>query len=219
MFSHLARLAGRYSKPDPLMHDPYLNPKAPEPGVRYFVSVGFGAARQSAALAVIERTTDRPARYCATALKRFAEDTSYEAIAQETAELLKKPPLTAARLIVDAGKGRPVLQRFRTYHSLTPIEMSGDEGISWTADRLLRVSGGEVASAVLVCVQDRRFEVLEQPGARDLVNGLRKFSSNAGWMDRLANWLRGGDAADPLVRAVALALWYGESQHRHLRLL
>src|SRR5476651_1156240 len=93
----------------------------------FFIGLDLGQTQDNTALAILERTEktfeivypDKPARiekkwnFGCRDLKRWPLGTSYPAIVDDVAELVKKPPLGNAHLVIDGtGVGRPVTDMF-----------------------------------------------------------------------------------------------------------
>jgi hypothetical protein len=222
-FSDLYRRALRHrGGPDPLMSDPVIQgwsaPAAGQdrpPRVDALVGIGLGQAGGPAGLTVIPRTGPKPASYDCVHLKRWPGDTAYTDMAEYLARKAGNAPLFNCRTALDAGLGPAIVDTFRRNRGtarLFPVLATNDgKDVVVQPDGTLHVPGAFLASAVLAVLQQGRLKVagglLER---QQLHAGLKAFGNRASLLTKLNAivWATGED--DPLVQAVALALWLGE---------
>jgi hypothetical protein len=233
MFGEMARrvMGGLHLRPDPLMSDPLLRPeRAASPSTSspsdYLVCVAFGPANGPAALAVVLRQRTRPATYHVAGTKRWPKGTAYATIAQEAKE--KTATLPGCRLLLDAGLGQGVVDTFRRERVaswMAPILLKADlvkAGGEWDPSTgWLYAPANDVASVALITLQGGQLQIAEGlgPEVQRLTVGLEQYGGKAGTLlDKALDWLRGGSGTDPLVHAVAMGAWFGETNCRSLNL-
>jgi hypothetical protein len=203
-----------------------------DPVDRFCVGVDLGQAQDPTAIAVVrhrvvplstwtpDRTTDRNARSILTQdvnetfecphLERVPLGTSYPQIVQQVAEMLTRPPLRGAELVVDeTGVGRPVSELFERA-AIEPIRVCITAGFEpqkhgrrrWSVpktelisnlDALMHTGALKIASALR-----------EAPALAEELKEFRRHLTDAG---RSTYSARSGKH-DDLVLAVALGSWW-----------
>ena len=93
----------------------------------YFLGLDLGQAADWSALAVLERSRAQQGQHAwqfgCRGLKRWPLGTSYPAIVDDVAELVDKPPLRYAHLVIDGtGVGRPVVDMFAK--AMLPVKLA-----------------------------------------------------------------------------------------------
>ncbi len=178
----------------------------------FILGLDLGQSHDYTALAILERRDG--GAYEIRHLHRFPLGTSYPAIVDHVADLLRRPPLRGYMpVVVDAtGVGAPVVDLLRRC-GLAPemVEIHGGAGVSRGDDGSYRVPKRDLASVVAVLLQGGRLRVAAAlHEAQTLVAELLAFRAKvtiAGHDTFEA--LRERDH-DDLVLAVALACWYAE---------
>jgi hypothetical protein len=201
------------------MTDPFLSGCRPQPDAEYLLGLGLGRANGPAALAVLSRTRDRPARYTVAHLQRWAGGTPYPAMAEEVRAVAAGCPGPVARLLIDARLGEAVTRTFlrnRGPAPASPVVVTNESGQEprWDEQGRVHVCGDDLASAVLATLQEDRLEFGPVEGRDALLRGLSAFSGNAGLLGRVAALLFGDGPGDELVMGTAAAVWFGECQLR-----
>jgi hypothetical protein len=200
----------------PVWLDP---PPAAPPPPAPLLGVGLGRAGGPAALAIVRRqaaAAGATARYTVRHLERWPAGSAYSAMAEQTGAAVESLARPGCRLLVDAGQGGAVLDAFRRAKGLAwlvPVLVTAAPGPGLTPDDRsdwARVAASELASAVLVLLQQGRLEVDDLPGRDALLAALRAFGARAGEIGRLAGAPFGAGVDEEMIAAVALPCWYGE---------
>jgi hypothetical protein len=195
--------------------------------VDYFLGLDLGQASDYSALAILERTEkmtdivypDKPPRKEASwhfgcrFLKRWPLGTAYTTVVAEIGELVRKPPLAKATLVVDAtGVGRPVVDMFRKAQlpvTLVPVMITSGTKES-NQDGYHHVPKMILVSTLQVLFQQRRLKILRAlPETAALVRELQNYRVK---ITESANEVFEGREGehDDLIVATALAAWRGE---------
>ncbi len=187
----------------------------------FVVGLDLGQPGEFSALAVVEVHPPAPAegsgqrQLALRHLLRWPRGTSYAAIAAEVAELVRTPPLSGTRLVVDqTGTGRPVSDLVRNEvkdASVVAVTVTGGYATQRDTAGGWNVPKTELVSVMQVLLQAYRLRVANGlHHAEILVRELHNFRvkhPTSGTEERMS-W-REGDQ-DDLVFAVALACWFVE---------
>jgi hypothetical protein len=222
-FSDLSRPAYGQAGSDPLMHDPVIEPwrkpaaaQGTAPREDHIIGVGLGQPGGGAALAVLLRTAPKPATYAVVHLKRFSPDAAYHDVAAYVAEKSGRAPLLGCRCVLDGGLGpniTDVFRRERGTASLFPVLPTTEKDVIDHPDGTCHAPGAFLASAVLAVMQQGRLKVAGSLRERQQLHaGLKLFGGRAGLLTRINAIVWNTSEDDPLVHAVALALWHGEAR-------
>ncbi len=204
------------SKAVPIQLFPPLDLVAEKP--EFLIGVDLGKSQDYSAVAVMEcRGTGRRI-YKLRHLERYQLFTPYQQVAKNIKELMRNEHLRQydATVVADAtGVGKPVMEMFRD-EGLAPVEVTITHGFSVNKARRaleFNVAKSVLVSAVNLVIQDGRLKVAPSlPLAKTFVQEANKFktkktasgeASYEAWRER---------DHDDLVLAVAIALWYGESE-------
>lgn len=196
----------------------------------YYVSLDLGQSADYSALAILERPVRQPVPvHSLRHLQRWPLGTSYVRIADDVAELLKRPPLPGCPILVDkTGCGAPVYDLLAdrlnaglagrgVAHALHGITITAGSG--WSAvDGGFHVAKVELVSALVVCLQTRRLLVARDlPEAAALARELETFrvKLTRSSAETFEAW-RESDK-DDLVLAAAMACWAAEHDARNFR--
>jgi hypothetical protein len=188
----------------------------------YLIGVDLGQARDSSALAILERVwkahPDYPDRalshYAIRHLRRWPLHTSYTVVTADLADLVRMPPLNWPVLVVDqTGVGQAVvdfLAKAQLSASLVPVVITSGRGVSWGDSRGWHVPKKALVSCLQVLLESRRLQVAALPERTLLMQELLAFrvKITAAAYETFEAW-RERDH-DDLVLAVALAAWWGE---------
>jgi len=152
-------------------------------------------------------------------MHRFPHGTSYPAIVEALIALLRMPPLSGARLLIDyTGAGRPVLAlvihglQGQVSHSWSAVIITAGYDVSNPANGELRVAKPDLIGTLQVLLQTRRLQVPKdlhdaQLFVRELENYRPKVILPT---NEALSWREGRH--DDLILAVALAAWGGERE-------
>jgi hypothetical protein len=190
--------------------------------VDFLLGLDLGQARDYSALAVVERAREpHPdgggrlvSRYAVRHLRRWPLGTSYTAVADDLAGLVRRPPLDGPVLVVDqTGVGRAVvdcLAERRLAAALERVVLTGGRRASRSADGAWHVPKGELVGCLRALLASRRLRVAAVPERAALVRELLAFRVK---ITAAANetFAAGRERDhDDLVVAAALATWWGE---------
>ena len=204
------------SSPAPRRPLPPMKITQAEP--EYIIGVDLGFSQDYSAVSIAERVGAKKAEYRIRHLMRFELLTPYQEIARQVRRIVTSDQLALfdKHLILDAtGVGRPVVEMFED-EGLEPIAVTITSGFELTRvkDRAeFRVPKEHLVSAMQMVVQGGRMRV--SPAlklARTFIDEAKNFKIKI-TEDKTATYeaWRARDH-DDLVLAVALALWYGETQ-------
>jgi hypothetical protein len=186
----------------------------------YVIGLDLGQAADPSALAVLEREEKvaaggaAEAHHACRALKRWPLGTSYPSIVKDVGEVLGKPGLGGAALVVDAtGVGRPVVDLLRQANlpaQLVPVVITAGLSESRHDAGYWHVAKTVLISAVQVPLQQRRLKFAR--GLKETAVLVRELENYRTKITAAANETfsaREGEH-DDLVLALALACWWGE---------
>jgi len=205
----------------------FSEPSAAKPAfigqTKIFIGLDLGQVHDPTAIAILERTEmawDRnrvtynwntSTRYAFRYLERLPLGTPYPDVVEHVRDLVRRPELQGATLIVDAtGVGKPVLDMFKRAKlpcRIVPVTITGGdrqspEGEHWRVPKRDLITGLMVlfqAEAIDICGQLRDADAL----VREL-GGMRVKITLDG-NDKYGAWREGEH--DDLVLAAALACW------------
>jgi hypothetical protein len=184
------------------------------------------------ALAVVEKTERYPpgtlfpeverkvANYAVRYLKRWQLGVSYPAVVEEVKQLLARPPLPGAKLVIDAGGvGRAVVDMFRVAvrqgmpATITPITITAGQRAhltpgGWTVPK------GELVSVMQSLFQTGRVKVADVPERAQLIKELSSFQMKVSSTGHTSYEAITESIHDDLVIACALPLWLAEKGTR-----
>ncbi len=184
----------------------------------YLIAVDLGQTQDYSALAVGERVGAKKAEYRIRHLMRFELQTPYQEVARQTKRIMERPEMRMwdKHLLVDAtGVGRPVVEMFEG-EGLEPIAITITSGFELTRVKNRaewRVPKEHLVSAMQMVVQGARLRVAPKLKlAKTFIDEAKNFKVKI-TEDKTATYeaWRARDH-DDLVLAVAMLLWYGETQ-------
>jgi hypothetical protein len=191
----------------------------------YFLGLDLGQASEPTALAVLERPVVPPRAapdlrrpvHALRHLKRFPPGTPYAEVIALVRQMLQRPPLSGATLIVDrTGVGQAVLKLvtdgLENQVTCQYLAVSIGSGVDPTVgDGGLQVPRKELVGVLQVLLQNRRLKIpASLPDADLLIDELLKFRAKVTVAsdNTLESWREGPH--DDLVLAVGLAAWQSE---------
>ena len=190
---------------------------------QYFVGLDLGQVHDPSAIAILERTCvvlDRSlvtyawnteTRHALRYLERIPLGTPYPDLADHVHQLVRRPELKGATLVLDAtGVGKPVLDIFKKAKlpcRIVPVTITGGDAQT-CHDGHWRVPKRDLITGLMVLFQAEKIEICGHlPEAETLVRELGdmrvKISLNGN--DKYGAWREGEH--DDLVLAAALACW------------
>lgn len=204
------------SSPPPRQAIPALKITQAEP--EYIIGVDLGYSQDYTALAIAERVGLKKPEYRIRHLMRFELLTPYQEVARQVSRIVHDERMRHfdKHLIVDAtGVGRPVVDMFED-EGLEPIAVTITSGFELTRvkDRAeFRVPKEHLVSSMQMVVQGGRLKVAPKLKlAKTFIDEAKNFKVKI-TEDKTATYeaWRSRDH-DDLVLAVAMLLWYGETQ-------
>jgi hypothetical protein len=188
----------------------------------FIIGLDLGQSRDYSALAIVERKwkphPDDAARqvshYALRHLRRWPLQTSYAAVANDLAALLRQPPLQWPVLVVDqTGVGQGVADFLATRSLSAKLErvvITSGQQVTRAAGGAWHVPKKELVACLQRLLQCRRLQVADLPERALLLEELQLFrvKITAAANETFQAW-RAGDH-DDLVLAVALACWWAE---------
>lgn len=184
----------------------------------FIIGVDLGYSQDYTALAIGERVGLKKAEYRVRHLMRFELLTPYQEVARQVHRIVHDERMRHfdKHLIVDAtGVGRPVIEMFED-EGLEPIAITITSGFELTRvkDRAeFRVPKEHLVSSMQMVVQGGRLKVAPKLKlAKTFIDEAKNFKVKI-TEDKTATYeaWRARDH-DDLVLAVAMLLWYGETQ-------
>lgn len=184
----------------------------------YIIGVDLGYSQDYTALAIAERVGLKKPEYRIRHLMRFELLTPYQEVARQVSRIVHDERMRHfdKHLIVDAtGVGRPVVDMFED-EGLEPVAVTITSGFELTRvkDRAeFRVPKEHLVSSMQMVVQGGRLKVAPKLKlAKTFIDEAKNFKVKI-TEDKTATYeaWRSRDH-DDLVLAVAMLLWYGETQ-------
>lgn len=182
----------------------------------HYIGIDLAQTHDFTALVILERTGGWPYGWKLVHLERW-RGLSYPATVDKIAELVNRPELEGARLVVDqTGVGRAVTDMLRTKTSrrVTAITITAGQSVSAGAGAdSFNVPKKELVTTTQVVLQADRLKIARKlPLADVLVKELDAFRVK---ITAAANETFSGDwregQHDDMVLALALACWLGEN--------
>lgn len=204
------------SSPNPRQAIPAMKLTQAEP--EYIIGVDLGYSQDYTALAIAERVGLKKPEYRIRHLMRFELLTPYQEVARQVSRIVHDERMRHfdKHLVVDAtGVGRPVVDMFED-EGLEPIAVTITAGFELTRvkDRAeFRVPKEHLVSSMQMVVQGGRLKVAPKLKlAKTFIDEAKNFKVKI-TEDKTATYeaWRSRDH-DDLVLAVAMLLWYGETQ-------